>query len=45
MTALNVLVLTSELLFRFVPIITDTTIQIWNGIEVNNISTHGKNIS
>jgi len=41
MAALDVFLFTSELVFRFLPIITDTGIQIWNGIEVNNISNHG----
>jgi len=40
-SALGVLLFSSELIFRFLPIITDTGIQIWNGFEVNNISIHG----
>lgn len=41
MTALGVFLFSSELIFRFLPIITDTGIQIWNGFTVNNISIHG----
>lgn len=41
MAAVGVLWFSSELIFRFLPIITDTGIQIWNGLEVNNISVHG----
>ena len=44
MAALNVFLFIFELVFRFLPIF-DTGIQIWNGIEVNNISNHGNNIS
>ena len=43
MAALDIFFFTSELVFRFLPII-DTGIQIWNGIEVNNISNHGNNV-
>merc|ERR1712183_683362 len=38
---LSLFLLSSELILRFLPIITDTGIQIWNGFEVNNISNNG----
>ena len=35
----NSLLLTCEFLFRFLPFILDTGIQIWNAVEVDKLAT------
>ena len=38
MSALDLFTFTSEIVFRFAPLLTDSGIQIWNSIEVDEIA-------
>ena len=45
MRGVDVLVLCWELVFRYLPIIADTGIQVWNGVEINEIALQGIQIN
>ena len=38
MSALELFTFSSEIIFRFAPLLTDSVIQIWNSIEVDEIA-------
>ena len=38
MSALDLFTFSSEIIFRFAPLLTDSGIQIWNSIEVDEIA-------
>ena len=41
MRGVDVLVLCWELVFRYLPIIAYTGLQVWNGVEINEIALQG----
>ena len=45
MRGVDVLVLCLELVFRYLPIIADTGLQVWNGVEINEIALQGIQIN
>ena len=45
MRGVDVLVLCWELVFRYLPIIADTGLQVWNGVEINEIALQGIQIN